>query len=187
MNNLFFFVGIDGAGKTTTLSKLRDECIGKKIAFTSEPYYNGYKELIATVDNPLEKGYLFTCDRIRHFNKIVNPALERGEIVFMDRCHYCNIAYQTVEASLYGDVYAFTVQKILEKIQPAIPPHKVFWFYCDPEVAYERKKEFDPEFFAEVHRVYKHILPKDCVIIDTTYDTPRETLEKVKDRLKDFL
>jgi dTMP kinase len=187
MNNLFFFVGIDGAGKTTTLSKLRDDYIGKSIVFTYEPFYDGYRELIKTIDNPLEKGYIFTCDRIRHFHKVVLPALARGETVFMDRCHYCNIAYQTVEAMLYSDTYAFTVQKILERIQPTIPPHKVFWFYCDPQVAYERKKEFDPEFFAEVQKVYKFILPKDRIVIDTTYDTPAETLQKVREELKNLL
>ena len=178
--NFYIFVGVDGAGKTTTLKSLKKE-LSSEFVFTHEPYYDQYRELLSTIDNPMERGYIFTCDRIRHFNKVVLPALNHGRTVIMDRGHYCNIAYQTVEAMLYSDTYAFTLKQILEQIQPAIPLHKVVWFYCDPQVAYARKHEFDPEQLEEIQKVYKFILPKDRIIIDTTYDTPAETLKKVRD------
>lgn len=179
--NFYICCGIDGAGKTTTLKALQKDL--PDIFVTFEPYYDSYKELLTTIDNPMERGYIFTCDRIRHFNKVVLPALNQGKTVVMDRGHYCNIAYQTIEAMAYDGMYAFTLQKILERIQPAIPLHKVIWFYCDPYIAYERKHEFGPETLIEIQKMYKFILPKDRFVIDTSFDTPAETLQKVKDFL----
>lgn len=96
------FEGIDGSGKGTQIKKLqnyfeqngiktlitcehtRDLPIGKLI----EETVNGGEKI-----DPLALQLCFTADRRDHYQKIISPAIKRGEYVISDRYYGSTVAY----------------------------------------------------------------------------------------------
>lgn len=90
--------GIDGSGKTTVWSALRD-ALGVDATFTREPtdswYGEAVKRSIADWDaDPLAELFLYTADHAAHLSRTVRPALEAGEVVISDRYVDSRYAYQ---------------------------------------------------------------------------------------------
>ena len=104
--------GVDGAGKTTQINKLRENltALGHKIYMTSEPTCKAAHHAPTAVGSiigdvllgriemtPSGMAALFLADRILHNTdkKIgIKAALERGEWVICDRYYYSSFAYQ---------------------------------------------------------------------------------------------
>ena len=101
-----FFIcieGLDGSGKTTHAHKLvrNLQKQGFDAVYTTEPsrgqlgsfirgtILEGKKRVPRVVE-----AVLFAVDRVEHFEKDVNPALEEGKVVISDRCVYSSLAYQ---------------------------------------------------------------------------------------------
>lgn len=83
--------GIDGAGKTTLARQLMALLAGKGapgVTVTSEPTQSIYR---ARVMNGCVTAS--TADRALHAAQVINPALERGEIVITDRYYGSCAAY----------------------------------------------------------------------------------------------
>lgn len=95
--------GVEGAGKSRQCAILRDELVslGYSVTLTREPggavLAERLRELIldpAFSPDAVTELYLYSAARRDHLNKIVFPALERGDIVVCDRFIYSTLAYQ---------------------------------------------------------------------------------------------
>ena len=105
------FEGIDGAGKSTQIEKLRQKLVseGRKVFITAEPTASVTGGILrdALSGNykrcPSELAAMFLSDRIFHnVNESVgiNQALERGFDVISDRYYYSSFAYQGLESDI---------------------------------------------------------------------------------------
>ena len=95
------FEGIDGAGKSTQIARLRAalEGMGYAVHQTAEPTDLDTGRMLRaalagkTARTAAEMAALFTLDRIAH-NKEIGEALAAGQIVICDRYYYSSLAYQ---------------------------------------------------------------------------------------------
>ena len=101
---LITFEGIEGSGKTTQLERLADRlrATGAVVVATREPggtsLGRALRALLLRPDpqpmSPIAELMLYLTDRAQHLTEIVEPALERGEIVLCDRFTDATLAYQ---------------------------------------------------------------------------------------------
>lgn len=105
------FEGLDGSGKSTQISMLKDKLklMGRKVYVTAEPTNSATGGLIRdTLSNnykrePSELASLFLTDRISHN---VNPVwgiqkfLQEGTDIICDRYYYSSFAYQGIGTDL---------------------------------------------------------------------------------------
>ena len=86
------FEGVDGAGKTTQVERLRTYLTerGRTVVVTREP---GGTELGVQLRQillhggdiaPRAEALLFAADRAQHVAQVITPALERGAVVITD-------------------------------------------------------------------------------------------------------
>ena len=178
--------GIDGCGKSTQskllLKKLEGE--GEKVIILKEPTKRPHGQKLwdvlhgkrkATNEEILE---LFVLDRIQHVEEKIQPALDGGVVVLMDRYYYSSMAYQVA-----GGI---DVEEIREKHVFAPKPDVVLIFDLPVSIALERVKghsdadEFEKEEHLEKVRVAYLDLENDPLvrIVDATR-TPEEIFEDV--------
>ncbi|KAB1657581.1 dTMP kinase [Pseudoclavibacter sp. CFCC 11306] len=95
--------GIDGAGKSTQLTLLRDwlTAAGHEVVSTFEPgatpLGGSLRELLLHTEGPVSEraeALLYAADRAQHVDQVVRPGLERGAVVISDRYLDSSIAYQ---------------------------------------------------------------------------------------------
>jgi dTMP kinase len=96
--------GIEGSGKSTQASRLRDTLLaaGIPVCLTREPGGSPLAERVRDLvlragEEPLAPGaelLLFLAARAQHLARTVRPALERGEVVVCDRFTDATVAYQ---------------------------------------------------------------------------------------------
>ena len=168
--------GIDGCGKSTQskllLEKLEGE--GEKVIILKEPTKRPHGQKLwdvlhgkrkATNEEILE---LFVLDRKQHVEEKIQPALDSGAVVLMDRYYYSSMAYQVA-----GGI---DVKEIREKHAFAPKPDVVLIFDLPVSVALERVKghsdadEFEKEEHLEKVRVAYLDLENDPLvrIVDAT-------------------
>ncbi len=131
--------GIDGCGKTTQLRHLADWLPGSGLMqpgatlhLTREPggtpLGRALRELLLnppseSAPDPTAELLLYAADRAQHVERMIRPALERGDWVLSDRFSGSTIAYQ-------GDGRGLNLQTILdlERIATAgITPDVTLW------------------------------------------------------------
>lgn len=98
------FEGIEGAGKTTQIKKLRRriEELGRKALVTREPggppLSEGIRELLLSPAyrnmDPVAELLLYLASRAQHVRETIAPAVAAGEVVLCDRFGESTIAYQ---------------------------------------------------------------------------------------------
>jgi dTMP kinase len=97
------FEGIEGSGKTTQQQRLaaflRER--GRTVVLTKEPGGTPLADRIrailldsASVIDPIAEVFLFAASRRQHTTEVIEPALERGEVVLCDRYADSTLAYQ---------------------------------------------------------------------------------------------
>jgi len=96
--------GIEGSGKSTQASRLRNTLIQDRIpvSLTREPGGSPLAERVRELilrggEEPLAPGaevLLFLAARAQHVARTIRPALDRGEVVVCDRFTDATIAYQ---------------------------------------------------------------------------------------------
>jgi len=98
---LIVFEGIDGTGKSTQLSLLTESLkkLGLPVLYSREPTDGPFgQELRRSMTEgrlePEEELALFHRDRKHHVNTLLAPALQRDEIVILDRYYFSTMAYQ---------------------------------------------------------------------------------------------
>ena len=178
--------GIDGCGKSTQskllLEKLEGE--GEKVIILKEPTKRPHGQKLWDVLHGKRKASneeileLFVLDRKQHVEEKIQPALDDGTVILMDRYYYSSMAYQVA-----GGI---DVEEIREKHVFAPKPDVVLIFDLPVSVALERVKghsdadEFEKEEHLEkVREAYLDLENDPLVRIVDATGTPEEIFEDV--------
>ena len=101
--HLIVIEGIDGTGKSTQVRLLAEalRAEGHRVITSREPtdgpYGSRLRQSASTGRlSPEEELQLFLQDRREHVETLIQPALEAGEIVILDRYYFSTMAYQGV-------------------------------------------------------------------------------------------
>ncbi len=177
--------GIDGSGKTTVWEALQAEF--PDATFTREPTNSWYGDAvdrsIADDDaDPLAELFLYTADHADHLARVIEPALERDELVISDRYADSRYAYQG--ATLEG-----VVTRPMEYVRGihtafTIEPDLTLYFDVDPETGASRAgatNKFErAATLASVRENYERLVeaePGRFVRIDAT-QPPEDVIER---------
>lgn len=130
--------GIDGAGKSTQVRRLAEalRADGRTVTVSREPTDGPWGRKIrasaaAERMSLADELQAFIEDRKEHVAQVIRPALDRGEVVLLDRYYFSTIAYQGARG---GDVAA--IRAANEAIAPK--PDLVLLIDFDPAAALER-------------------------------------------------
>ncbi len=178
--------GIDGCGKSTQSKLLLEKLEGKgeKVIILKEPTKRPHGQKLWDVLHGKRKASneeileLFVLDRKQHVEEKIQPALDDGTVILMDRYYYSSMAYQVA-----GGI---DVEEIREKHVFAPKPDVVLIFDLPVSVALERVKghsdadEFEKEEHLEKVREAYLDLGNDLLvrIVDAT-GTPEEIFGNV--------
>jgi dTMP kinase len=180
---LLTFEGLDGSGKTSALSRLRDsDAVPADAVFTREPTETWYGEAVQrSIDDPgadaLAECFLYTADHAAHLAETVRPALADGRVVVSDRYADSRFAYQgaTLATHPHLDV-ADPLDYVREVHDPwTRPPDATVYLDVDPETGARRagttNKLETVEFLERVDENYERLIagdPDRFVRVDAT-------------------
>jgi len=92
--------GIDGSGKSTLVTALKNLLADLDPIFTREPgatwVGEAVRRAIAEQIDPITEASLFVADHAAHLATLVRPALSKGRLVISDRYSDSRFAYQSV-------------------------------------------------------------------------------------------
>lgn len=161
--------GSDGCGKTTQLNLLSDYLrrLGGNIVLTREPggtpIAEQIREVILSVKNTgmsdACEALLYAASRAEHVEKVIIPAIERGDMVLSDRFVDSSIAYQGFGRELSEEF----VRQINSWATDKIMPDATIFLDMDPDAALRRRcaagepdrlESEKNEFFRTVYRAY---------------------------------
>lgn len=178
--------GIDGCGKSTQSKLLLEKLEGKgeKVIILKEPTKRPHGQKLWDVLHGKRKASneeileLFVLDRKQHVEEKIQPALDDGTVILMDRYYYSSMAYQVA-----GGI---DVEEIREKHAFAPKPDIVLIFDLPVSVALERVKghsdadEFEKEEHLEkVREAYLDLENDPLVRIVDATGTPEEIFGNV--------
>lgn len=182
--------GIDGAGKSTAISRLAQ--LLPRVYVTAEPSRGPIGRLIkewalrgGSVD-PHVDALLFAADRIEHYRREVEPRLREGYIVVTERYIESSLAYQ-VAAGVAPDFVAC--------INSAVPrPHLTVILDLPPEVAVARlaarthSEKFERlEFLRRVREIYlARARERGYPVLDAT-EPPEEVAKRLAALIEDLV
>ena len=190
--------GLDGSGKTTVWEALQD--VYPDATFTSEPtsgetgsWYGEavYRSIEDDDADPLAELFLYTADHADHLSRLIEPALERGELVVSDRYSDSRYAYQG--ASLEGVItrpmeYVIGIHRAF-----SIDPDLTIYLDVEPETAAARAgstNKFErAEYLSRVRANYERLLERDphrFVRVDAD-QPPEVVLDRVEAVFAEFL
>jgi len=93
--------GIDGTGKSTQVKRLAThlESLGHTVITSREPTDGPWGTLLRNSAStgrlsPQEELETFLKDRQQHVNELIQPSLQKGHIVILDRYYFSTMAYQ---------------------------------------------------------------------------------------------
>jgi dTMP kinase len=160
------FEGIDGAGKSTHISALRDwlQARGHEVVLTREPGGSVLAEhlrelLLHQPMDALTESLLVFAARRDHLQRCIEPALARGATVLCDRFTDATFAYQGSGRGFDAGVLAQLEQWVQQGRQPDL----TLWFDLAPDLAAARRgaaraadrfEQQDEAFFTRVRDGY---------------------------------
>ena len=178
--------GIDGCGKSTQTKLLQKklEELGETTVILKEPTNEPHGQKLWDVLHGKRKATneeilgFFILDRKQHVDEKIQPALNNGTVVLMDRYYYSSMAYQVAGG--------LDVDYVRNKHDFAPTPDIVLIFDLPVSTALERVRghseadEFEKEEHLEkVRAAYLNLRDDPLVrIIDSTR-TPEEIFEEV--------
>lgn len=138
---LFTFCGLDGCGKTTMLTKLKEDLEQYRSVFLTKQPTNAVREseIFRTyMDNPDHTAFdyrslslLAASDRVQHGSKVIEEKMAEGKIVISDRYFYSCLANLRARG--------FEKDKwIYEIAQSVVKPDVAFFFDVPVETAVKR-------------------------------------------------
>jgi len=160
------FEGIDGAGKSTHIEPLasRLRARGRRVVCTREPggtpLAEKLRELLLheQMDGVIETLLVFAARR-DHLDRVIVPALARGDTVLCDRFTDATFAYQGAgrgqDERMLRDLEGW--------VHAGLQPDLTLWFDVDPAIAASRRAKArvsdrfeseDAAFFARVRDGY---------------------------------
>jgi len=196
---LFTFCGLDGSGKTTMLTRLKEDLEGKNysIFLTKQPT-NTVREsdIFRTyMDSPNHGGYdyrslslLAASDRLQHGSKVIEPELKKGKIVISDRYFYSCLANLRARGFEEDDW-------IYEISESVVKPDVSFFFDIPVEEAIarvrrrsnEKDRYIDMELQYKLRKEYVDICTANDGILISTLLSEDECYEHVKNAVKEIL
>ncbi|HWQ39811.1 MAG TPA: dTMP kinase [Burkholderiales bacterium] len=177
------FEGVDGAGKSTHLAWSAEWFRGRGyiITVTREPGGTPLGEKLRNLLlhgepmlQPETEALLMFAARKEHLERVIRPALDRGEIVLCDRFTDASFAYQGGGRGVPFD----RLRELEEWIQAGFQPHLTLYFDLPVEAArariaglktLDRFEREDPRFFERVRAAYLRRVkeaPNRIVVID---------------------
>ena len=147
MSGLFIsFEGIDGAGKSTHIQALADalRAQGRALTLTREPGGTPLAEQLRHMVlndsmDPMTEALLVFAARRDHVQRVIVPALARGDVVLCDRFTDATFAYQGGGRGFDWQVLQQLEQWVQSHGQAGLlQPHTTVWFDLPPAVAAER-------------------------------------------------
>lgn len=194
------FEGCEGVGKSTQLRLLKEylEKTSQQAVFTREPGGTEVAEAIRGLllssgfeVSPIVEAYLFATARADHINRVIKPALQRGEIVVCDRFIDSSIAYQ-------GFARGLGIDKVMEVNNSALGgcmPNCTIFIDMDPAMSWrkqsgrqihnDRIENESKEFHSKVYEGYKKIAEDTQRVVSISPGADRqETHKKIIDVLK---
>ena len=168
------FEGIDGAGKSSHIEGLAAafRAQGRTVTVSREPGGTQLAEKLRemVLNDPMDaltESLLIFAARRDHLRNVIEPALDRGDVVLCDRFTDATFAYQGGGRGFDRDVLSILERMVQKKQGPAgdlmLEPDLTVWFDLAPEVAAERlagarvpdRFEAQPvEFFRRVAQGY---------------------------------
>lgn len=161
------FEGIDGAGKSTHIDALAAalRARGRTVLATREPGGTPLAERLRelVLNEPMDaitETLLIFAARRDHLQRVIEPALARGEVVLCDRYTDATFAYQGGGRGVDLGAMAALEQWVQQGRQPDLS----LWFDVDPEVAAQRRaaarsadrfEREDLAFFERVRAAYR--------------------------------
>ena len=135
------FEGIDGAGKSTHIESVRAflAARGKSVVMTREPGGTELGEAIrglflGRTMSPASEALLVFAARREHLERVVWPALERGDWVLCDRFTDATFAYQGGGREMGFD----RIQTLADWVHPGFAPDLTLLFDLPPDAAHDR-------------------------------------------------
>lgn len=135
------FEGIDGAGKSTHIDALANRFTtqGRTVTRTREP---GGTELAEKLRNlvlhepmdALAEALLMFAARRDHIQRVIAPALARGDVVLCDRFADASFAYQGAGRGLDWGILLDLERWVQEGLQPDL----TIWFDLPADIAAQR-------------------------------------------------
>ncbi len=202
MRRAFFltFEGIDGCGKSTQAGRLKRALTERLFAVTHtfEPGGTmlGRKLRTILVHDDLNLSLfsevlLFAADRRQDIDEVINPALERGDIVIGERFADSSVAYQGIA----GKVGKERVERLMDIVTSGLVPDLTLLLDIDPRISLARKTDLDRieqrgPFLDVVRRAFLDMAtsqPERWVTIDAARpadDVFRDVLKAVLKRLE---
>jgi dTMP kinase len=147
MSGLFIsFEGIDGAGKSTHIQSLADalRAQGRALTLTREPGGTPLAEQLRHMVlndsmDPMTEALLVFAARRDHVQRVIVPALARGDVVLCDRFTDATFAYQGGGRGFDWQVLQQLEQWVQSHGQAGLlQPHTTVWFDLPPAIAAER-------------------------------------------------
>lgn len=140
------FEGIDGAGKSTHLDALAQafRAQGRVVTLTREPGGTPLAEKLRTLvlNDPMDamtEALLVFAARRDHLQQVIEPALERGEVVLCDRFTDATFAYQGggrgFDLEILGYLERFVQTVTLAEGVFVRQPELTIWFDLAPDIA----------------------------------------------------
>ncbi|MCU4117137.1 dTMP kinase [Mycoplasma zalophi] len=184
------FEGMDGSGKTTIISKLKQKFIEENIinnfVFTREPGSSKSDEaekirnFILDNNNTFSsavEALLFAASRRINLEKAIWPALENNKIVISDRYYHSSLIYQ----GILGNVGIEKVREINMIATDYTKPDLIIFFDLKPEISLQRitqnrlildrMETSDLEYYKKLHDGYKKLIdyePEIFEIVDAS-------------------
>lgn len=177
------FEGADGCGKTTQLNLLRNYLQNNNfdVLVTREPGAKGLgeklRDILLNYDGEVSsrcESFLFLADRAQHIDKIVKPALKKGQIILCDRHTDSTVAYQGYGRGL--DIEQ--INKLNDIATDGLKPDLTFVFDIDIATSMsrvgnekDRMESAGNDFFNRVRNGYLEIAknePERVKVINAT-------------------
>ncbi len=149
MNGIFIsFEGIDGAGKSTHIESLAQafRAAGRVVTLTREPGGTALAEQLRqmVLNDPMDamtEALLVFAARRDHLQKVILPALARGEVLLCDRFSDASFAYQGGGRGFDWDTLLTLeswVQGRADANNSMVQPDLTIWFDLAPRIAAQR-------------------------------------------------
>lgn len=194
---LITFCGLDGCGKTTMIRKLMTDLEKEyPIFLTKQPTdFVRQSAIFRTyMDSPNHNDFdyrslslLAASDRIQHSNKVIEPEMEKGNIVLSDRYFYSCLAnlrargfkadqwiYEIAESIVKPDIAFFfdvPVEKAVSRVRSREAEKNR---YIDMDLQYRLYEEY-----RKICEMNNGILVSTELSVEESYKTVKEAVERV--------
>jgi len=151
---LITFEGIEGCGKSTQIVMLAERLreLGHVVTISREPGATRLGQqlrdlLLDPTHDPdaLTELLLYLADRREHCRRVIGPALERGEIVLLDRFVDSTWVYQGFAAAAAGGNCAAVSTETIERLNHLVVgncwPQLTFLLDCPAEIGLKRARQ----------------------------------------------